>query len=454
MPIALRDIRLQPALPQEDQPRIPAAIYAARADAAYQRAGADWLAVYADREHLGNIAHLSGFEPRFEEAFLLLGPGGRRVLLTGNECESYAPVAGLPGLAVLRCQTLSLMGQDRSQNPKLTDVLRAAGLKAGDSIALAGWKYLEPEEGDDPAHAHFVPAAYVRALEQVTGKQGEVRDATAVLMHPETGLRSVIDVHQIASYEWAATHCSAALWQVVSRVCEGDSEYEAIARLPYRGEPLNVHTMFASASAGEPVIGLRSATGRKLRRGDGVTTALGVWGALSSRAGLLDVENDAFLAKAKAYFAGLITWYDTADIGVTGGDLFTAVTAELARAGLNSALNPGHLTGHEEWSHSPVRPGSKERLASGMPFQVDVIPTPMPLGQALNCEDPVVFADAALRAELARHYPAAFARIMARRKLMDETLGVKLKDSILPLSETPLCLPPFWLRPNAVLVRG
>ena len=43
-----------------------------------------------------------------------------------------------------------------------------------------------------------------------------------------------------------------------------------------------------------------------------------------------------------------------------------------------------------------------ERLASGMPFQVDVIPVPMPDNWALNCEDSVTFADAALRAELAR----------------------------------------------------
>jgi len=37
-----------------------------------------------------NIMFLSGFEPRFEEAFLLLGANGRRVLIAGNECESYA----------------------------------------------------------------------------------------------------------------------------------------------------------------------------------------------------------------------------------------------------------------------------------------------------------------------------------------------------------------------------
>ena len=49
----------------------------------------------------GNLIFLSGFEPRFEEAFLLLGPNKRRVLLAGNECESYASLAPLPDLTVI-----------------------------------------------------------------------------------------------------------------------------------------------------------------------------------------------------------------------------------------------------------------------------------------------------------------------------------------------------------------
>lgn len=438
----------------DDQPQVPSETFAARADAAYDRAGRNWLVVYADREHFGNIAFLSGFEPRFEEAFLLLGPGGRRVLVTGNESESYATLARLPGLEVLVAQSLSLPGQDRTQHPRLSDRLRDAGLKPGDSVALVGWKYLEAEEDDNPAQAFFVPAAYVNMIERIIGRAGSLSDATAVLMHSETGLKAQIDADQIAAWEWSATRCSQAVWQIVSGVREGDTEYDAVARMRYTGEPINVHTMFASASPGEPVIGLRSPTGRRLKRGDGVTTALGYWGALSSRAGLLDTGNDAFQAKAAGYFEALCTWYATADIGVTGGDLHAAVVETLARSGLRSALNPGHLTGHEEWMHSPVRPGSTERIRSGMPFQVDVIPVPMPDGQALNCEDPVTFADEALRAEIAARHPDCAARIEKRRTFMRDVLGVNVKPSILPLSATPLALPPFWLTPDRVFARG
>ncbi len=434
------------------QPQIPAETYAARVAAAYSRAGCDWLVVYADREHLGNIAFLTGFEPRFEEALFLAGPRGERVLLTGNECESYAPVAGLPDITVLLAQSLSLPGQDRSTYPRLSDRLRDAGLKSGDSVGLVGWKYLEPFEDDEPHTAFFVPAAHVQAIRRAIGS-GDLRDVTTVLMHPANGLRAIIDADQIAAFEWSACRASDAVWRMVSGARPGDDQFLAASRMGYAGDPVNCHTMFSGAGPGEPLIGLRSPRTRKLAKGDAVTCAVGFWGALASRAGLLDTENDDFLKVSAGYFDALCTWYETADIGVAGGDLHTAVVDKLAQAGLRSALNPGHLTGHEEWMHSPVRPGSTERIVSGMPFQVDVIPVPMPPGWGLNCEDAVTFANDALRTELAERHPATASRIEARCLFMRDELGVDVKANILPLSNTPLCLPPFWLRTNHLLGR-
>ncbi|CAN7700660.1 Xaa-Pro aminopeptidase [Rhizobium sp. LjRoot258] len=453
MSIALAPVALPDFGSLGTHPQIPSATYAARADAALKAAGTDWLVVYADREHFGNIMHLSGFEPRFEEALLLLGPGSRRVIITGNESESYTAIAGLGGIEVLRAQTFSLMGQDRSQNPRLSDRLRDAGIKAGDSIGLVGWKYLSVDEDEESAQSFFVPHFIVNALRRSIGQSAELIDATPVLMHPQTGHRAIVDVDQLAAFEWAAVRCSEALFRIVAGVRVGDTEFEAVGRLGYEGDPVNVHTMFASVSVGETIIGLRSPTARRLKKGDGVTTALGYWGALSSRAGLLTDHDAAFLTPAKAYFEALITWYETADIGVTGGDLYSAVTEKLKSAGLNSALNPGHLGSHEEWLHSPVRPGSIERLRSGMPFQVDVIPVPMPAGWALNCEDMVAFADARLREEIRQRYPDMYVRIAARRSFMKDKLGVVISDNILPLSSTPLYLPPFWLQSDKVLVR-
>lgn len=452
MTIALRSIALPDFGPVAEPPALPPERYAARCDAALAAAGTDWLCVYADREHLANVMFLSGFEPRFEEALLLLGPAGRRVLVTGNECVPYAARAPLPGMAVRLSQTMSLPGQDRSAAPRLTDVLREAGLGAGDSVGIVGWKYLEPEEWEDGAPAPaFVPAPYLEAVRRVAGAES-VADRTAVLLHPETGQRSLIDADQIAVFEAAAARGSEMVWSILTALRPGDSEQEAAARMRYRGEPFNVHAMLASGdAAGGPVIGLASPGSRRIGKGDGVSTAVGLWGGLTARAGLVDDENDAFVALAAAYFAGLARWYAVADIGVAGGTLFDAVGEALAQGGLRSLLNPGHLTGHEEWSTTPVRPASSDRLRSGMHMQVDVIPTPMRDGWALNCEDGVVFADAALREDLGRRHPAVWARIAARRAFMADVLGVPVAEAVLPLSSTPLCLAPLWLRPGALL---
>ena len=51
--------------------------------------GYDRLVVYADREHSANLAYLTGFDPRFEEAILVVGPAGEPAILVGNECYGH-----------------------------------------------------------------------------------------------------------------------------------------------------------------------------------------------------------------------------------------------------------------------------------------------------------------------------------------------------------------------------
>ncbi len=443
-PVAIPDFGI-PLAP----PAIPAETLAARCDRLFERAGADWVVVYADREHYANIVHLAGFEPRFEEALLLLGSKGRRILVTGNESESYAAISPLKGLDVVLAQSLSLMAQDRTSRPNLAAVLAGAGIASGDSIGLVGWKYLASDEGD----GFLVPHSIVRSLETSVGPGGTLADATSLLMHPETGDRATVDADQLAQFEWGAARASAASWRIVNSARPGMAELDLATRFGYAGEPMSCHPMLASATGPAPVIGLRSPSARLLRQGDGITTAIGYWGGLSSRAALLDTTNDAFLDIAKAYFTGLLSWYETAAIGVTGGDIHAAVVDTLGRGGLRSMLNPGHLVSYDEWSHSPIRPGSTERIRSGMPFQVDIIPAPLPSGWALNAEDTVVFADAALRQSLRERHPEVAARIDARRAFLAAHLGVALADEILPLSNIPLCVAPFWLRADHLLVR-
>ena len=87
-PVALPDFGMPTAMPE-----IPGNVYlerlrrlGGRADAA----GYDTIVVYADREHSANLSYLTGFDPRFEEALLVLGPTGEPAILVGNECWGLA----------------------------------------------------------------------------------------------------------------------------------------------------------------------------------------------------------------------------------------------------------------------------------------------------------------------------------------------------------------------------
>ena len=113
-------------------------------------------------------------------------------------------------------------------------------------------------------------------------------------------------------------------------------------------------------------------------------------------------------------------------------------------------LNPGHLISYDEWVHSPIELGSDVPLASGMTLQCDIIPTPIPAGTALNCEDSVVLADQALRDQIASTASRALGAHQSQPDLMQGQLGLSLRPETLPLSLANAYLPPAWLSPEMV----
>jgi Xaa-Pro aminopeptidase len=288
-----------------------------------------------------------------------------------------------------------------------------------------------------------VPAFVVSTLERLTGEPPA--DVTAELMAPERGLRARNSAAQLAAFEWGAARASAAVMRIVAGAEPGMSELEAAGNAGYQGEPLTCHLMLSAGK--DALVGLRSPGGRRIEPGDAVTTAVGYVGGLCSRAGLVAAEpDDAFFAEIVApYWSAIATWYSSVGIGAKGGAIHDAVLEALGDAPFRPALNPGHQVSFEEWMHSPVRPGSDEAIASGMAFQCDIIPSPLPAGRALNCEDTVAFADEALRAELARDHPELWARVERRQAFMRDELGIELGDDVLPLSDSVAYLAPFWL---------
>ncbi len=447
------------------QPEIGGATYAARMQAALVRAaaaGLDALVVYGDREHSANIAYLTGYDPRFEEALLVAptSPWPRRDphLLVGNEGWSYAELAqGCFERAL--CQSFSLPGQPRDRQKSLPRLLADAGLRAGQRIGAVGWKSFGP--GDPGATADWLdlPEFIARAVRDMAGATGTVVNATDLFINPTDGLRAVNEADQLAAFEFAATFASEGLRRVLFGVRPGMTELQAARMMGLNGLPLSAHLML---SAGERASrGLPSPSARVLRHGDPFTMALGLQGGLSARAGFLVADagelppgvRDYVERLVAPYFAAVAEWYETVGIGVTGGALHAVIARHLGDPFFGIGLNPGHLIHLDEWLHSPVFAGSDIVLRSGMALQVDVIPATHSPWFTTNIEDGIALADAALRAEFAARYPEAWRRIERRRAFMDEILGIVLKPEVLPFSNIPAWLPPFLLAPRRVMAR-
>src|SRR5262245_13429476 len=111
--IQLAEIELPEFGLPDVEPEVPASTYDARIAAARQKAadaGFDVLLVYGDREHFANLAYLTNYDPRFEEALLILTPDKTPALLIGNEGMGYASLVPIEIERILY-QTFSLVSQ-------------------------------------------------------------------------------------------------------------------------------------------------------------------------------------------------------------------------------------------------------------------------------------------------------------------------------------------------------
>jgi hypothetical protein len=435
------------------RPEIPASLYPARVKRLRERAAArgyDRLVVYADREHSATLAWLTGFDPRFEEAILVLGPAGEPAILAGNECYGMAGAAPLPMRRVL-LQDLSLPGQPRNRSLPLTEILAAEGIGAGSRIGVIGWKVYATREAID------VPAFLVDELRRMCGTTGAVENATDLVIDPANGLRVINEVEQLAVFEHAACQTSAGVRRLLFGLRPGMTEREAVRLLDWDGTPLSCHLMLTAGPRAS--LGLLSPGDRPIERGDPVTVAFGIWGALTCRAGFV-VEDASELPAERAdylerlvgpYFEAVAEWYGALRIGQTGGALQEIVDRRLGDPFFGIFLNPGHQIHLDEWVNSPIAPGSTIELRSGMAFQVDIIPAIGTTYFTSNIEDGLALADGSLREAFAAAYPAAWDRIQARRRFMREALGIDLHPDVLPFSGIPAYLPPFLLRPDRAM---
>lgn len=458
MPVELIDAHLPEFGVPASRPELQHALYISRLDAlhhARRAASIDALLIYADREHSANLAWLTGFDPRFEEALLVLTPGNMPTLLAGPENLGRAQKSQIEVDARLY-PPFGLMGQDRSQTPDLEEVFRSAGIAPGQRIGVLGWKYYGPFEAKRPDAWFETPAFIIDTLRGIAGDQGRVVNANGLLMESSTGLRAVNEIEQIAQFEFGAVMASEAIKALIKHLKPGVSEFAAVQTMGLGVLPHSCHTML---STGARLSGLESPSGKLIERGDPLTTAVGYWGGLSSRVGWV-VEDGSELPTAVGdyveklaapYFACAAEWYSTIGIGVSGGTLDAIARKHLGAPFFNLILNPGHLIHLDEWMNTPVYPGSTATLRSGQAIQIDIIPAAGPPYHGANIEDGIALLDEAGRAELRERFPELADRVAARRAFMADVLGIRLKPEVLPLSNLAAALPPFLLAPNRLL---
>ena len=449
----LAEVRLPDFGMPDAQPEVPAATYGARLEALRERAdarGYDRLVVYADREHSANLSFLTGFDPRFEEAVLVVGPVGEPAILVGNECWGMAGAAPLPMRREL-FQDLSLPSQPRDRSRPLADVLEGEGIRPGGRVGVIGWKTYASRATME------VPAFIVDELRACVGPSGTVENANDLLIDAADGLRVINDVDQLAVFEHASCQTSQGVRRLLAGLRPGMREYEAVRLLEWTGAPLSCHLMLTAGP--RATLGLLSPGDRPIERGDRFTTAFGIWGALTCRAGFV-VEDAAELPAGirdyvdrlvGPYFAAVAEWYAALRVGQTGGAFQAIVDRHLGDRFFGIFLNPGHQLHLDEWINSPISPGSTIELRSGMVFQVDIIPATGTDYFTTNIEDGLALADESLRGAFRARYPAAWARIEARRRFMAEALGIDLHPDVLPFSNIPAFLPPFILRPDRAM---
>ncbi len=435
--------------PEPGRPTVTADQLSVRIDALRERFMARGLThaiVYADREHFANLAWLTNFDPRFEEALLVLRPHHPPLLLTGNECMSYLPISPLCHSGQLRAerfQPFSLLDQPRNDSRPLAEILRGEGIGPSSRIGCIGSKFY-----GDP-HAIDLPSYIVDTLRGLAG-HANVIDATELAVR----LRSIATAPEIAFFEYTNYKASEAMRRMQFALREGMTDHELIAHAGYDGLPLSCHM---TCKTGPRRVSLASASGAVIERGHPWSANIAYWGANICRANwvaesasdLPDRARDYVDAFAGPYMDAMAAWLDALAIGTPGGTLHTLIQQRLPFERFGIFLNAGHLIHFDEWLCSPVYEGSTEPILSGMVFQTDIIPS-SPLFFSTRMEDGLAIADATLRAELAARFPEAWHRIQARRNFAQQTLGFPLRDEHLPLSNTFGLVAPFALNPRRV----
>lgn len=415
--------------------------------------GLDVLAVYGDREHGANFAYLTGFEPRFEEAVLVLKQDGQAALMLGNENRRMGEHSIIRA-SVVHVPYFSLPNQPMGNEKDMAGLFGEAGIEDGMTVGVAGWKMFTSGL-EDNSQLLDVPCFIADGIRRAVGC-GTLKAAPGLFIHPGYGARTTVNANEIAYYEFGAALASDCVYQAMDYLVPGMTEMELAGCMCSFGQPVSVTTICA---AGERFQGaVVFPRNKEIRPGDKFSLTMGLRGGLSSRAayvaaGEADLDDsirDYMDVLAKPYYRAAASWYENVGIGITGRQMYEQIEDILPKKEFSWSLNPGHLTGDEEWMSSPIYPGSDIKLKSGMMLQMDIIPGKAGYGGA-GAEDGIVLADEALRKKIQRDYPEIWKRFVRRRGYMQKELGIAIKPEVLPMSDIAGYMRPYLLNRGCAL---
>ena len=214
------------------------------------------LVVYGDREHFANLHYFTGFDPRFEEALLIISEGKKPLLLVGNEGFAYCKVIPFD-LDIMLYYNFNLAGMPRfKETIGSIEGLHKAGIAKGSRVGVVGWKFYDDSDGVEGRYIFDLPHYVVESLKKRVG-EGQLENAAHLLSSASRGMRSSLEAVELANLEVAGTMTSRGVYNLMRNLKPGMREVEAGSFLLLNGNPMVAHpnvnfTLRYQARVGQP----------------------------------------------------------------------------------------------------------------------------------------------------------------------------------------------------------
>lgn len=413
----------------------------------------DALIIYADLEHGGNFEYLCGFLPRFEEALLVLHQDGRAQMVLGNENLNKASKARIK-VKSIHMPHFSLPNQPMNTTKTVSETLKECGLEKYETVGIVGWKNFTSKL-DENSKLFDIPGYIVDVFKEVYSNINFI-NGTYIFIG-EDGVRTTNNANEFAHYEFGAALAGNSILDVLNEIAVGKTEMELADKLERYGQRNSVVTIMAT---GERFVKANMyPTHKKISLGDPLSITIGYKGGLQSRGGFaINSENELpegqkdYIEKVAApYFNAVKEWLESIHIGMEGKELYNKIEEVLPKEIYGWELNPGHLCADEEWLSSPIYPGSKEIIKSGMLFRIDIIPSVKGYC-GISCESGIMLADKDLISKIKEEYPYIWDRIEKRRKYIKNILGINISEEIIPTSAATALCKPFLLNKELAFI--